>query len=70
MARRRAAEIEGLRRSATMAPLGANVIQELLTEYQDALSRLEHIADVLRRLGPSWQASRDALNELTRLLHD
>ena len=70
MVQRRAAEIEGLRRSATMAPLAPALVRELIDDYEHALARLEQVADVLRRLGPSWRATRDALNELSRLLDE
>jgi hypothetical protein len=70
MAPRRAAEIEGLRRSAAIAALSPSTMQELLDDYQDALARLERVGEVLRKLGPPWQASRDALNELSRALQD
>ena len=70
MARRRASEIDGIRRSAVMAPLSPSAVQELLDDYQAALARLERVGEVLQRLGPPWQASRDALNELSRALQD
>ncbi len=70
MTRRRAAEVDGIRRSAVMAPLSPSALQELLDDDQDALAKLERVSEVLRRLGPPWQASRDALNELSRALQD
>lgn len=70
MASRRAEEIDGIRRSAAMAPLSSSAVQELLDDYQDALATLERVAEVLRKLGPPWQASRDALNELSRAHQD
>ena len=70
MAQRRAAEIDGIRRSAVMAPLSPSAVQELLDDYKDALTKLERVSEVLRKLGPPWQVSRDALNELSRALQD
>jgi hypothetical protein len=52
-----------------MAPLAQSEVLGVLDDYEMALRQLESIADVLRRLGPSWQASRNALNELTRALN-
>ena len=52
-----------------MAPLAQSVVMDVLDDYETALRQLDTVADVLRRLGPSWQASRNALNELTRVLN-
>lgn len=51
-----------------MAPLSPSAVQELLEDYKDALVKLEHVSEILRKVGPPWQASRDALNELSRAL--
>lgn len=53
-----------------MAPLSPSAVQELLDDYQSALTKLERVSEVLRKLSPPWQASRDALNELSRALQD
>jgi hypothetical protein len=61
-----AAELEGLRRSAAMAPLGQADTARLIEAYTQLAAERAQIAAVLARLPRSWAEVRAALNELQR----
>ena len=61
-------EIEGLRRSLAMAPLGRRDVDELIATCAALLAQRAQVADVLARLPESWAEVRAALNELQRLV--
>ena len=62
------ADIEVTRRSAAMAPLSAETVDQLLDELQRHVSERQRILAVLDNLPPAVGALRDALNELHRLV--
>jgi hypothetical protein len=61
-------EIEGLRRSAAMAPLSPTAIVELLDSCDQLVRQREQILTVLDDLAQSWTTVRSALNELHKIV--
>lgn len=61
-------EIERLRRSAAMVPLGPDAVQRLLDSCAEMAADRRQIAAVLGRLPTSVAELRAALNELHRLV--
>jgi hypothetical protein len=61
-------EIEGLRRSAAMAPLSPSAIVELLDSCDQLVRQREQILTVLDDLAQSWTTVRSALNELHKIV--
>jgi hypothetical protein len=62
------ADIEVTRRSAAMAPLPADTVNQLLSELQQHVVERQRILAVLDDLPPAVGALREALNELHRLV--
>jgi hypothetical protein len=62
------AEIEVTRRSAAMAPLPPETVNQLLRELQQHVSERERIVAILNDLPSTFGALREALNELHRLV--
>lgn len=63
-------EIEGLRRSAAMAPLSSDAVRQLLECCDQMAREREQIAAVLERLPTSWASVRDALNRLQGIIRN
>lgn len=63
-----AADIESIRRSAAMAPLPRQQVDECLSGYLALARERERVVTLLGDLGPSWRAARSVLNELSELL--
>jgi DNA-binding transcriptional regulator YbjK len=63
-------EIEGLRRSAAMAPLAPAAVSQLIECCEQMAREREQIAAVLDRLPTSWASVRDALNRLHTILSE
>jgi hypothetical protein len=61
-------EIEGLLRSAAMAPLSAEAARRVLEAYKAIAADQKQLEELLRRLGPAWAQVRDMLNELSQRL--
>ena len=61
-------ELESLRRSQAMAPLGPQHIQQLLDACAQMTREREAIVAVLASLPESFGEVREALNELQRIV--
>ena len=61
-------EIEGLRRSAAMAPLSASHVQDLLETAAELSRRQKHIAEIITTLGGPFTNVRSSLNEIAKLV--
>jgi hypothetical protein len=60
-------EIEGLMRSAAMAPPSAEAARRVLDAYQTIEAGQKQLEELLRRLGPAWAEVRAVLNELAAM---
>jgi hypothetical protein len=62
-------EIEGLRRSAAMAPLSPDAVTQVLQACEQMAREREQIQLILKsQLPPSWGAVRDALRRLSTIV--
>jgi len=62
-------EIEGLRRSAAMAPLSPDTVTQLLEACEQMAREREQIQLIVTsQLPPSWGAVRDALRRLSTIV--
>jgi hypothetical protein len=62
-------EIEGLRRSAAMAPLSADAVTQVLQACEQMAREREQIQLILKsQLPPNWSAVRDALRRLSTIV--
>jgi hypothetical protein len=61
-------EIEGLLRSAAMAPLSQETTRRVLIEYQALLAKHRELRELLERLTPALGELRKAMSELTTRL--
>jgi hypothetical protein len=61
-------EVEGMRRSAAMAPLSPNSVEGLLRSHAELSADWSEVEGLLRRLGPAWAELRSILNELNAAL--
>jgi len=62
-------EIEGLRRSAAMAPLSADAVTQVLQACEQMAREREQIQLILKsQLPPNWSAGRDALRRLSTIV--
>ena len=61
-------EIEGMRRSAAMAPLSPDAVAKLLESCDQLARQREQILAVLDGLPESWSNVRSALNELHKII--
>ncbi len=61
-------ELEGIRRSAAMAPLSKDETERLIAACGQLIRERVQIAALLADLPPSFSAVRAALNELQRLI--
>jgi hypothetical protein len=61
-------EVEGVRRSAAMAPLPAQRVTELLESHGELSHDWAEVEGLLQRLGPAWAQLRSILNELNAVV--
>ena len=61
-------EIEGMSRSAAMAPLSTASVTRLLESHAQLSDDGRDVEGLLQRLGPAWAEVRSILNELNRVL--
>ena len=61
-------EIEGLRRSAAMAPLSPTAVVQLLDSCEQMARQRAQVLNVLSGLSPPWSSVRSALNDLHKLM--
>jgi hypothetical protein len=61
-------EVEGMRRSAAMAPLSTNSVERLLRSHAELSADWAEVEGLLRRLGPAWAELRSILNELNAVV--
>jgi hypothetical protein len=61
-------EIEGMARSAAMAPLAPQRVAELLESYGEMSKEWAEVEGLPQRLGPAWAELRSLLNELNGVL--
>lgn len=61
-------EIEGMARSAAMAPLPAQRVTELVESHVGLSQDWAEVEGLLQRLGPAWAELRSLLNELNGVL--
>jgi hypothetical protein len=61
-------EVEGLRRSAAMAPLSPNSVERLVRSYGELSQNWSEVEALLQRLGPAWAELRSLLNELNAVM--
>ena len=59
-------EIEGLLRSAAMAPLSPDSVRRVLEEHQELLQDRVELEALIGRLLPAWGECRAVLNELSK----
>ena len=57
-------EIEGMARSAAMAPLSTASVTRLLESHAELSKDWPEVEGLLQRLGPAWAELRSLLNEL------
>ena len=62
------AELETLRRSLSMAPLSSEQIVRLIESNKALLAERAELETLLGDLLPSWQAAREVLNRLHRVI--
>gem|GEM_PF-2044175 len=63
-------DLEGLRRSAAMAPLSQAEVLRLIDDCDRLLRERQQITAALAELPTSWATVRTTLNQLHRLLRD
>ena len=61
-------EIEGMRRSAAMAPLPPQRVNELLDSHAELSHDWAEVEALLKRLGRAWTELRSLLNEINAVL--
>lgn len=61
-------DVEGIRRSAVMAPLSRDEAFRVLEACDQLLRERERIADLLANLPASWGEVRKTLNELQAIV--
>ena len=61
-------EIEGMARSAAMAPLSTASVTRLLESHAELSKDWSEVEGLLQRLGPAWAELRSLLNELNAVL--
>ena len=61
-------EIEGMTRSAAMAPLSPTSVARLLESHAALSKDWAEVEGLLQRLGPAWAELRSLLNELNGVL--
>jgi hypothetical protein len=61
-------EVEALRRSQAMAPLGQHQVHQLLDSCAEMAREREAIHQILSTLPEKWVEVRTALNELHRIV--
>jgi len=61
-------EIEGMRRSAAMAPLPAQRVTQLLESHTSVSHDWAEVESLLRRSGPAWAELRSILHELNAVM--
>jgi hypothetical protein len=63
-------ELEGLRRSLAMSDtLPKAEVLRVLDECSRLAAERVRIERILKQLGPSWRSARNALNDLSKVLH-